>query len=192
MHSPKDAFSLGRGLPGAASSCRLCDAFLFIGEIMDRGKQPPPQGSTMDFRGVFQNKICMDALLAVLCLTPLALSPWKVWENVALYEQTKGRDEGVRLQERFRPLRSVVGACDLLGYVSDIDAVKDGDQYWMEAKYINYAITPAYIDEQRPLPLVVGNFYKLDKIPQVLKDRGLRVLKDFGDGVMLLKWEGWR
>lgn len=146
----------------------------------------------MELAGLFQKKVCMDALLAILCLTPLALLPWKIWENSALYAQTKGRDEGVRLQERFKPLRSLVGPCDLLGYVSDIDAVKDGDQYWMEAKYINYAITPAFIDEQRPLPLVVGNFYKLDQVQKVLEARNLRVLHDLGDGVMLLKWEGQR
>ena len=69
-----------------------------------------------------RNFSLMDALLAVLCLSPLLFLPFKIADNIRLYAQTKGRDEGTRLQERFAPLREVVGPCALLGYFLLADA----------------------------------------------------------------------
>jgi hypothetical protein len=146
----------------------------------------------MFFSSFLKSKTCMDMLLTALCLSPLVILPFKIWENVEYYNEHKGHDEGVKLDERLRVLRSVVGPCELVGYVSDIDPVKDHDRYWMEAKYMSYALAPAFVDEQRLLPLVVGNFYTPALAKKILEERGLRVLYDLGNGVMLLKWEGQR
>lgn len=146
----------------------------------------------MGFADFFKSKAFMDALLLVLCLSPIAILPFKVWENMDYYNQHQGRDEGVVLAERFEKLKTVVKPCELVGYVSDLDAVKDLERYWMEAKYMSYALAPAFVDEQRLLPLMVGNFYNPTCAKEIIAGKHLRVLDDLGDGIMLLKWEGQR
>jgi hypothetical protein len=88
------------------------------------------------------------------------------------------RDEvSQRSDARFAALKALLPERGVVGYVGD-SADPTADYYLTQ-----YALAPLVVEHSLSHPLIVGNFR--DKEAN-FADQNLRVIRDFGDGVLLL------
>jgi hypothetical protein len=87
-----------------------------------------------------------------------------------------------RNDERFARLRSRLPAHGVVGYVGAKELIEEYDvnPYFMA----QYALCPAILSRRPDQPLDVGNFGPSDPRPT---GEELRVIEDFGDGVLLYR-----
>jgi hypothetical protein len=100
-------------------------------------------------------------------------------------------DEITSYEARFRELRQALPPRARLGYVTDSrPRPADGDDGPRLAfkRYLlaQYALLPALVLPDAKGPLVVGDFDASSKIDSVAT-RGLTLIRDFGNGVMLFR-----
>jgi hypothetical protein len=83
----------------------------------------------------------------------------------------------VRSDQRFASLKELLPEHGVVGYIGDSgDATAD---YYLT----QYALAPLVVEHSLNHPLIVGNFPS--KPPQ-LREHHLRIIRDFGNGVLLL------
>ena len=111
-------------------------------------------------------------------------------ENVASYRESPDPWAIARQQKRLAAVKSELPANSLLGYYSD---VRFSDRRAAVAFFaVLYTLAPHLVvaDEVKPLPeLTVGNFSRRPDLGQLDREQGLRLVKDYGLGVMLLRRE---
>jgi hypothetical protein len=91
---------------------------------------------------------------------------------------------------RFQDLAPALPATGIIGYVSDVPTSETLGAVLLDGA--QYALAPRLIREQRLQPgaeWVMGNFSKPLEVTQFGKERGLTLVKDFGNGVVLYKNE---
>jgi hypothetical protein len=81
---------------------------------------------------------------------------------------------------RFAALRPVLPKRGVVGYVGESDD-STADYYLAQ-----YALAPLVVDRSANHPLVIGNF---PSSPLPLQTKGLRLVRDFGSGVLLFAHE---
>jgi hypothetical protein len=90
-------------------------------------------------------------------------------------------DEVSAYEARYAELRSMLPRYGVVGYVSDRADV-------VEAYYLaQYALSPVVVAHSADDDLVVGNFFDPSMAATILTSGHLEVVKDFGDGLMLLR-----
>lgn len=94
-------------------------------------------------------------------------------DHVALYEQ------------RYAPLRAALPPRATVGYVTDLPG--ENMQAWTEFAMLQYAVAPVIVVKRADLPLVIGNLHAAQAIVPVILEHRLRVDRDLGLGVFLLK-----
>ena len=82
-------------------------------------------------------------------------------------------------------MRKALPAHGVVGYATDAapDATTRSTEYYLT----QYALSPVVVVDDATQPLVVANFHSTAVNPQVLRDRHLVPVQDFGNGVFLLK-----
>lgn len=90
-------------------------------------------------------------------------------------------DELAQRSDRFAQLKAVLPARGVIGYVGDTGESGTASYYWTQ-----YELAPLVLDRSANHPLVVGNFSSSSTAISVEK---LRLLKDFGNGVLLFAGE---
>jgi hypothetical protein len=104
-------------------------------------------------------------------------------------------DEITRYEARFRELRQVLASTPRVGYLTDVapQGAAGGDEAPRLAfkRYLlaQYALLPTIVLPGTHDPLAVGNFDSVNGIDSEAI-RGLRLVRDFGDGVMLFRTSG--
>jgi hypothetical protein len=121
------------------------------------------------------------AALALLAGTGLVSSGLLVRFAAGLRLPPGGRDEVSQAEARFAPLRPLLPAHGVVGYLSDRpDAVPE--------RYLaQYALAPLVL---RPGPdgdAVVGNFFDPAEGPRLAAAASLAVVRDLGQGLLLLR-----
>ena len=92
-----------------------------------------------------------------------------------------------RSDQRFGALKALLPERGVVGYLGETGAAALGDYYLTQ-----YALAPVVVDSSPNHRLVVGNFTGSQTGSPALGPRSenLRIVKDFGDGVLLLANEG--
>jgi hypothetical protein len=85
--------------------------------------------------------------------------------------------------ERFAELRTMLPESGVVGYVGESGPAADGSYYLAQ-----YALAPLVVDRSANHALVVGNF-ATSQVSQSPAEN-LRLLKDFGNGVLLFAAKG--
>jgi len=111
-----------------------------------------------------------------------------------------GKDKGSKYERRFKYIKEALPQDKIIGYITD-----KGD--YSDFFYTQYVLSPTILDyygyykigqfdewfrllykgREFKRDLVVGNFYNLANIQKITKSKNLLLVKDFGDGVLLLK-----
>lgn len=117
--------------------------------------------------------------------------------NLQLFRQARdldpkplGRDEITLYEKRFEGLKNILLPHSVVGYISskrveDIRFDVTAAEYYLT----QYALAPVMVVYSQEPPLVVGNFHSAAAGVKVIAETNLILLKDFGNGVMLLSHE---
>jgi hypothetical protein len=95
-------------------------------------------------------------------------------------------DEITEYEARFRQLKQVLPADARVGYVADARPGEARSQPFMRYLLTQYALLPVIVLRDSHQPLIVGNFYSANGIDGETT-RGLTLIRDFGNGVMLFR-----
>lgn len=111
-------------------------------------------------------------------------------QSINFIPKPLGRDEITLYEKRFEELKKILPSHGVVGYISnkqaeDIRFDAGAAEYYLT----QYALTPLVVVYSLNYPLVVGNFHQSVIDPQIYASRNLVLLKDFGNGVMLLRRE---
>ena len=86
---------------------------------------------------------------------------------------------------RFADFRAAVPEASILGYMSDVDPDSDAAKALLNTA--QYALAPRVLDKDHPHELVLGNFARQGDFTALGMQRGLRLERDFGNGVVLYR-----
>jgi len=90
--------------------------------------------------------------------------------------------EMAQRDQRFEPLRNALPRRGMVGYVSD---VPDGVKLEMRLMLAQFSLAPVILVSGAEQEVIVGDFSNPNSIGRGL-DPNLTVLRDFGDGIVLL------
>ena len=117
-----------------------------------------------------------------------------LWSTRNFYRFTNDRVRGnadvylIAAQDRrFREAAFQVCAARTAGYISDQSAdVQLGEVMYLRTRY---GVAPCLVTEQsvNPQRLVLGNFSRPVDLARFANEHGLKVVRDFGGGVVLFK-----
>jgi hypothetical protein len=133
------------------------------------------------------------ALLLVLLYLGASTARWL--QRGAEWPATSSQDEISAYEQRFQQLRSVLPTGRLVGYLGHPDPTGPTPREAKAAALLHfrryllaqYALAPVVLIESTEPEFVVGNF---DPEAQTPAPAGLRVMRDFGDGVVLFRRSG--
>lgn len=131
-----------------------------------------------------RGKLLLYALLTVALLTHIPL----LQRAVRLAPGMFGRDKTTQYEQRFTAIRNSVPPHSIVGYLTDLptDSLST-DAVAVEHFYLaQYALAPAVLTLGDDANLIVGNF-TTPELPGRYKQ--LTLVKDFGDGLFLLRGE---
>jgi len=94
-------------------------------------------------------------------------------DMVSLYEQ------------RFAPLRAELSGTAAVGYLTDLPP--NDISAHTELRLLQYAVAPVIVVKGAEQPLVIGNFHTASGVTASTRDKGLMLVKDLGNGVMLYR-----
>jgi len=84
---------------------------------------------------------------------------------------------------RFDELKKYLPAHGVVGYVSDSDPATDGSAQWYLTEY---ALAPIQVTLGSDPDVIIGRFSDISGAVRITQQNDLRVVRDFGGGVMLL------
>ncbi len=93
-------------------------------------------------------------------------------------------------EERLGALRAELGAPAVIGYYSDVPFRRDNNQAIFFSAL--YTVAPHLLAPDRVSPqpeLVLGNFHERPDLAGLEQQHGLKLLKNYGRGVMLFRQE---
>jgi hypothetical protein len=88
-------------------------------------------------------------------------------------------------EKRFGELKKELARKRVVGYFSEDPP--DSREYLRNYYLTQYALSPVIVLPELNRDLVVGNFSKLAAPPQVVKQKDLYLLRDYGNGVFLYR-----
>lgn len=133
-----------------------------------------------------------SARLLAACAAVALLSFWSTVGFHSATEELAGPNADVYKigdqAARFQELAAALPATGIVGYVSDVPA----DQTLAAVLYggAQYTLAPRLVTQQNMKPApewVIGDFSKPLDVVQFGKDRGLTLVKDFGNGAVLYR-----
>jgi|SRR5665213_3518007 len=133
-----------------------------------------------------------SAQVLVACSAVALLALWSTVSFRSATEELAGPGADVyKIGEqaaRFQELMSALPAEGIVGYVSDVPAGKT----LASALYsgAQYTLAPRLVTDQKVKPApewVIGNFSQPLDLVQFGKDRGLTLVRDFGNGAVLYR-----
>jgi hypothetical protein len=128
--------------------------------------------------------------VGLACLLSLWLTFRFADEFTAYSRQTPDPWAMARQQARYALLRAELPAPSVVGYYSDVPpgAGKGNLAFFATV----YSMAPHLVVEEsggRRMELVVGNFSRRPDLGRLERERGLKLVKDYGGGVMLFRRE---
>jgi hypothetical protein len=120
----------------------------------------------------------------VLALFSLLCSALLLRRTVSGREHQNGI-ELPAFKRRISVVRSQLPSDAIVGYVSDLKP-DPSQKSLLELRMTQYALVPVIVEDNTIHYYVIGNFHRpvSDQTPEL---RGLAIVKNFGDGVLLLR-----
>jgi len=122
----------------------------------------------------FPVRTTVSILLFLVCCL---LSSFRLIHNAPAPAQVSPDDIAARSDQRFSALKAQLPERGVIGYVGESGNSGTADYYLAQ-----YALAPLVIDHSANHPLVIGSYPTA--APQFPED--LRLVRDFGNGVLLL------
>jgi hypothetical protein len=129
-------------------------------------------------------------LLAMAAVALLALvGALNFYQFLTAYAAQPATSQTARLADRFSEVSTVVPPGARLAYLSDIPVDKDSGALHSTAQY---AIAPRLLDTtpDTPRQWILGDFYQPYDAARTAQERGLEVVRDFGNGVVIFRRSG--
>lgn len=129
-------------------------------------------------------------LLAVSAAALLVLAgALNYYQSLEVYAARADANQMVRLEDRFSEVLAVVPPGAHVGYLSDVPADKGGFSLHGAAQY---ALAPRVLDTTaaKPREWVLGDFYQSYDAARTAQERGLQVIRDLGNGVVIFRRAG--
>jgi len=99
-----------------------------------------------------------------------------------------GGDGMSLLVARFERIRADLPRLGEVGYLSDLPDGRHYREVWIVDYHVaRYALRPLRVQRSTMPELVVGNFDDLERGREMAAAAGLELVRDYGDGVMLLR-----
>ena len=130
-----------------------------------------------------KSAIILLILLSVISITLL-------FKDTLASMPNRGKDPIAAYEERFSGLKSILPGQSIVGYITDLtqEQLAYNSSYIAEYFLTQYALAPIIVDNNSDHQLIIGNFHH-QPLPAELSGKGLRVVKDLENGVMLLRRE---
>ena len=125
-------------------------------------------------------------LLLLLAYVAVSDARWAYRAGRAALEAGKV-DSITSYEGRYRELRQALPRQGIIGYVSGTEQF--GTEEFKRFLLTEYALAPLVLIRDSTPDLVVGNFHP-DRVPAEPPSPDLRLVRDFGDGVWLLRKVG--
>jgi hypothetical protein len=100
-------------------------------------------------------------------------------------------DGVTEFDSRFHALRAMLPAKGMIGYMTDPETPAADTNAQAEFHLAQYALAPVIVVQSAEQRYVVGNFHKV-VTAGALRDRGFKVIREFGRGIVLLENEKGR
>ncbi|HEU0123278.1 MAG TPA: hypothetical protein VFQ91_22305 [Bryobacteraceae bacterium] len=130
------------------------------------------------------------ALGAVLFVASVSLlSTGRLFWEVADYYPAAPSPDGVTaFDSRFQQLRAMLPPKGIIGYITDPGVSATDVNANAEFYLTQYALAPLIVVNSTTPRYLVGNFHHLTTTGS-LRDKGYRLIKEFGNGIALLENE---
>ncbi len=137
----------------------------------------------MNFDHSVRTKACVILIIFFALLSNIQL----LTQTLTSAPRLIGKDEITLYERRFEGLKKILPEHGVVGYLTEEGAeeVRANTEYF----FTQYALSPVIVVKTQEPRLVVGNFSRAVSGSKVATDRNLTLLKDFGNGVMLLSNE---
>ena len=138
--------------------------------------------STFKNAGRLRVIVVVGAFIAVFLLASrIMLGQNATW----LLQGTAEIDYVTSYESRLSEIREIVSDKESIGYISytNLNAVDSGFHYFLT----RYALVPTLVDKNSNSNWVIGNFPLVEGEPIRPSFSGYRVIRNFGDGVILLE-----
>lgn len=133
------------------------------------------------------------AKIGVLLIVLAALfSNLKLFKDIAAGYRNAGEIDGVSIYEkRFEGIKNELPARGVVGYIdgTDVKDIRFAGQETAKYYLTQYAVSPTIIEYTSRDSLIIGNFEPGTDNSKTISEKRLTVVKDLGNGVMLLKGE---
>ena len=131
-----------------------------------------------------------DSLMLPACAVVAALSLWSVLDfHTATEAMSRAGADIYRIADqdlRFQQVSTALPSAGVVGYVTD----QTQDREWAMFLGAQYVLAPRVLVELNKHPQttrVVGNFARPLDLTQFANEHGLKLVQDFGDGVVLFR-----
>ena len=130
---------------------------------------------------------------AVILLALFSLSSSFMLLRRSISDRHRTSDSISPFETRFNEIRAALPPNGIVGYLSDRQVTYELDWHdprnseaWRESRRVQYVLSPVLIDLAIDHQIVVGNFRDQTAVREKLANSHLVVLREFGDGVLLL------
>jgi hypothetical protein len=121
----------------------------------------------------------------------IVIALFSLLSSVALLRRTvssREHENGIELsafKARISVVRSQLPSDAVVGYISDLKP-DPWQRSLLELRMTQYALVPVLVEDDVNHSYIIGNFHRpvSDQTPEL---RGLAIIKDFGNGVLLLR-----
>ncbi|MBL8236892.1 MAG: hypothetical protein JNM66_05705 [Bryobacterales bacterium] len=129
----------------------------------------------------------LGAILTVAAVSLLSVG--RLFVQIADFYPTAPSPDGVTdFDARFAPLRAMLPAKGVIGYMTDADTPASDTNAQAEYHLAQYALAPVLVVRSSEQRFVVGNFHRAVTTGS-LRDRGFKLVREFGNGIALLENE---
>jgi hypothetical protein len=128
-------------------------------------------------------------------VAPAILAGYALYHSIGIVaslrdstERSAGTDIITAFDSRFAPLKARLSAerCREIGYVTDEPENAD---WFTDFFRTQYALAPILVDDSTDHGLIVANLRDPSTVASILRTKHLRIISDYGNGVVLLSRE---
>ena len=129
----------------------------------------------------------LGAILTVAAVSLLSVG--RLFVQIADFYPTAPSPDGVTdFDSRFEGLRAMLPAKGVIGYITDPGTPPADTNAQAEYHLAQYSLAPVLVVYSAEQRYVVGNFHQAVTTGS-LRDRGFKLVKEFGKGIVLLENE---
>ena len=135
---------------------------------------------------------------AHIIIAVAALASYSLFANLSLFALVansahaipkRGGDPISKFEDRYTELKKHLPARGVVGYIMDgpPEMVLTDNSAQAEYFVTQYTVTPVILQNNHDEALVIGNFHNTASLKKALSSANLKVVKDFGGGLILFE-----